>query len=144
VTHPLRERVLRALYQKPGVVIDATEWQEKVQQDRARMFKTAAQHSVFNLCPRGYGSTSYRLYESIQLGSIPVYVSDRQLLPWNDELDWNEFCVTVNPYEIDDLYYRLTTMTGTQVRKMQETLRGLWERHFSVEASCQHIAKRIS
>jgi len=144
VTHPLRERALRALYQKPGVVIDATEWQEKVQQDRAMTFKNVAQHSIFSLCPRGYGSTSYRLYESMQLGSIPVYISDRQLLPWSDEIDWSEFCVLVGPQETESLYERLVGITGTQVRKMQESLSGVWERHFSVEASCRHIAKRVS
>jgi hypothetical protein len=143
VTHPLRERVLRALYQKPGVMIDATVWQESVQQDRARTFKNIAQNSIFSLCPRGYGATSYRLYESIQLGSIPVYVSDRQLLPWSDEIDWKDFCVLVSPHEIDGLYERLTAMTGSQVRKMQDRLAGLHENYFTVEASCKHILKRI-
>lgn len=144
VTHSLRESALRSLYQKPGVIIDTTEWQEKVQQDRARTFKNVAQHSVFSLCPRGYGSTSYRLYESIQLGSIPVYVSDRQLLPWNDEIDWRDFCILVKPDEIEVLYDRLASMTGSQVRRMQDCLSGVWERHFSIEASCRHIAKRVS
>jgi hypothetical protein len=143
VTHPLRERVLRALYQKPGVMIDATEWKEQVQQDRAKTFKNIAQNSIFSLCPRGYGSTSYRLYESIQLGSIPVYVSDRQLLPWSDDINWQDFCILVSPNEIDDLYERLTSMTGSQVRKMQENLSVMWEKHFSVESSCRHIAKRV-
>ena len=32
--------------------------------------------SLFSLCPRGYGPTSFRLYESIQLGSIPVYIAE--------------------------------------------------------------------
>ena len=143
VTHPLRERALRTLYQKPGVMIDATEWQESVQPDRAKTFKNIAQNSIFSLCPRGYGATSYRLYESIQLGAIPIYISDRQLLPWNDELDWSEFCVIVGPQEIDSLYDKITSMTGTQVRKMQDRLINIWDSHFSIEASCQHILKRL-
>jgi hypothetical protein len=143
VTHPLREKALRSLYQKPGVLIDAAEWQEKVEPNRVMTFKNVAQHSIFSLCPRGYGSTSYRLYESIQLGSIPVYVSDRQLLPWSDEINWEDFCILVGPQEIDGLHERLMSMTGSRVRKMQESLSGVWEKHFSIEASCRHIAKRV-
>lgn len=143
LTHPIRNRLLSALYEKPGVLINASEWKEKIQPNAAATFKNVASHSIFSLCPRGYGSTSYRLYESIQLGSIPVYVSDRHLLPWNDEIDWKEFSVIVSPQEIDSLHSRLTSMSGKEVRGMQEKLDGLWEKHFSVEASCNHIAKRV-
>ena len=32
------------------------------------------QESEFHLCPRGYGPTSYRLYECLQAETIPVYI----------------------------------------------------------------------
>jgi hypothetical protein len=32
--------------------------------------------SKFNLAPRGFGRTSYRLAEIIQIGRIPVYLYD--------------------------------------------------------------------
>lgn len=41
--------------------------------------------SVFALCPRGYGKSSFRIAEAIQYGAIPVYVSDEFVLPYNDE-----------------------------------------------------------
>lgn len=37
--------------------------------------------SVFSLCPRGYGATSFRIAESLQYGAIPVYISDEYLIP---------------------------------------------------------------
>ena len=30
--------------------------------------------SVFHLCPRGHGPTSYRLYEALQADTIPIYI----------------------------------------------------------------------
>lgn len=39
--------------------------------------------SVFALCPRGYGKSSFRIAEAIQYGAIPVYVSDEFVLPYN-------------------------------------------------------------
>jgi hypothetical protein len=32
------------------------------------------QDSEFQLCPRGKGPTSYRLYESLQAETIPIYI----------------------------------------------------------------------
>ena len=51
----------------------------------------------------GYGKSSFRLYEILQLGSVPVYISDIHYLPWMDELDWNDFCVPVNADEIEEI-----------------------------------------
>ena len=37
-------------------------------------WKQFIQDSEFHLCPRGYGPTSYRLYECLQSETIPIYV----------------------------------------------------------------------
>ncbi len=37
--------------------------------------------SIFALCPRGYGPTSFRIAEAIQYGAIPVYISDYLIFP---------------------------------------------------------------
>lgn len=43
-------------------------------QERVGGWEALIQGSVFHLCPRGNGPTSYRLYESLQAGTIPIYV----------------------------------------------------------------------
>eukprot|EP00607_Mallomonas_marina_P006706 CAMPEP_0182438178 /NCGR_PEP_ID=MMETSP1167-20130531/85572_1 /TAXON_ID=2988 /ORGANISM="Mallomonas Sp, Strain CCMP3275" /LENGTH=90 /DNA_ID=CAMNT_0024631407 /DNA_START=429 /DNA_END=698 /DNA_ORIENTATION=- len=45
---------------------------EQWQQDMA--------NTKYNLCPRGFGRTSYRLAETIQIGRIPVYLYGD--VPW--------------------------------------------------------------
>mmetsp|Transcript_14037 Transcript_14037/g.19183 ORF Transcript_14037/g.19183 Transcript_14037/m.19183 type:complete len:399 (-) Transcript_14037:208-1404(-) len=43
----------------------------------------AVSSSKFNLAPRGWGRTSFRLYEIIQLGGLPIYVyDDHKWLPY--------------------------------------------------------------
>lgn len=39
------------------------------------------QRSKFVLCPRGKGTATYRIYESLRLGSIPVIISDEFVDP---------------------------------------------------------------
>ena len=41
--------------------------------------------------PRGYGPTSFRLYESIEMQSIPIYISDEFILPYSNIIDWENF-----------------------------------------------------
>lgn len=143
MTHPIRQSLLSEVHNKPGVLIQAFDWQEKVSDQKADLFKQITQRSIFSLCPRGYGATSYRLYESIQLGSIPVYVSDKHLLPWSDELDWRGFCVIVNPHDIKKVLESTLGLTDSRVKEMQKNLKDIWNNHFSIEATCKHILKRV-
>jgi hypothetical protein len=143
LTHPLRHIVGRELQGKPGVFLSASEWSPQVPVEKVDLFKQITQRSIFSLCPRGYGSTSYRLYEAIQLGAIPVYVSDRHLLPWSDEIDWSSFCVIVGPNDIQNIQKMTLGITASRARKMQDALVGLWENNFSIQATCNHIAKRL-
>lgn len=143
VTHPIRQTLLMSVNGKPGVYLQVSEWQENISSEKSQTFKQITQNSMFSLCPRGYGATSYRLYEAMQLGSVPVYVSDKHLLPWNDELDWNSFCVILKPEQISDIFELTFGIGNKKLREMQTNLDEIWKKHFSIEASCKHILKRI-
>ena len=59
-------------------------------------FQDVMERSVFSLCPRGYGATSFRICESLQHGSIPIYVYDKDWTPWYDEFDFNLIGIKVH------------------------------------------------
>ena len=42
--------------------------------DRVPDWEALIRDSDFHLCPRGNGPTSYRLYESLQAETIPIYI----------------------------------------------------------------------
>jgi hypothetical protein len=77
-------------------------------------FKNILNDSYFSFCPRGYGPSSYRLYESLQFGSVPVYISDDLWLPFKDEVDWEDFCVLVTPDEMDSLPQKLENILNSE------------------------------
>lgn len=143
VTHNIRYKLLNEINQKPGVFINAINWSENIAEDKVKLFKEVTEASIFSLCPRGYGATSYRLYEAMQLGAIPVYVSDKHLLPWSDEINWQDFCVVVEEKDIPGIREKLLNFSSTNVRKMQTALLTVWKNHFSIESSYKHIVKRI-
>ena len=143
VTHDIRPKLLASLQEKDGYFIRAFQWQQDVPEDRKNFFKTVLEQSRFTLCPRGYGATSYRMYEAIQVGSIPVYVSDKFVLAWEDELDWSEFCVIIPESKITETDEILKSYTETQVRKMQERLKEVYPLYFTIPAAYNQIIKRL-
>ena len=143
-TNPIRNHCLSTLHDKPGYVIKAFHWQPNVTEDQTALFYNLTSQSRFTLCPRGYGATSYRLYEAMQLGSIPVYVSDKHLLPWSDELNWEEFCVIIKPQDIHRIDSILKSYTETQVREMQQKIKEVYFPFFTIPATYQNIYKRVS
>ena len=143
LTHPLRNVMCQSLQGKQGVFISATEWSPEVETQKIDLFKQVTQRSIFSLCPRGYGATSYRLYESMQLGAIPVYMSDKHLLPWSDELDWSEFCIVIHPEQFHNILNLTLGASVSEVKKKQEILFKVWNENFSIESTSRNILKRL-
>lgn len=56
--------------------------------------------SQYVLCVRGAGNFSVRLYETLAMGRIPVYVHTGGFLPLQDVIDWKQHMVWV---EVDEL-----------------------------------------
>jgi hypothetical protein len=58
---------------------------------RQRRFQEILIRSRFVLCPRGQGTSSIRLYETLSAGRVPVVISDDWVPPPGP--DWNRFSV---------------------------------------------------
>jgi hypothetical protein len=97
--------------------------------------------SKFCLAPRGYAPTSFRLYEAMALGSIPVYISDEFILPFDNNLDWDEFCIFCSnrPAELKRLPQRLKNISESWRLNALIALRELYASHFSLDGTCQKI-----
>lgn len=52
--------------------------------------------SYIALCPRGQGAQSFRMYEAMQLGIVPMYISDMDCRPFKKWIDW-ELCSLYSP-----------------------------------------------
>lgn len=102
-THPVRSR-LRKLNCAEGRVVETsgTNWYspDRSGLDELRQaFIDDVAESKFVLCPRGTGTNSFRLYEVLALGRVPVIISD-QWVPTPGP-DWAECCVRVPERDID-------------------------------------------
>lgn len=65
-------------------------WQsaEEEVRERQRSYAATLYDSKYVLCPRGTGTSSYRLYETIQAGRVPVVISDQWVQPASSQWDF--------------------------------------------------------
>ena len=143
-THPIRMDMCNHLSGKEGYEISAGNWSTTVPMDNFKKFLDITCSSKFGLAPRGYGKSSFRMYEILQLGTVPVYISDVHYLPWSDELDWNDFCVPVNEDEIEDIDTILKSISGVEYNNLLENGKKVYEEYFTLEGMFKKIIKRIS
>ena len=57
--------------------------------------------SKFILCPRGFGPSSYRQYESMELGIAPVIISDEWVA--NENIDWDSCSIRIKEKDISQI-----------------------------------------
>lgn len=142
-THPIRMDMCKHLSGKDGYEISAGNWSSSVPMENFNNFIDITCSSKFSFAPRGYGKSSFRLYEIMQLGSVPVYVSNEHYLPWMDELDWNDFCVPVNEDEIEEIDSILKSISDVEYNKLLENGKKVYEEYFTLEGMFKNVIKRI-
>lgn len=142
-THPIRMKMCEHLSNNDEYHISASNWSNTIPDDSFKNFIDITCSSKFALAPRGYGKSSFRLYEIFQLGAVPVYISDEHYIPWDDELDWNDFCVPVNEDEIEEIDDILKSIDDSKYNKLLDNGQKVYYDYFSLEGTFKNIVKRI-
>lgn len=110
--------------------------------------------SDYVVCVRGGGNFSYRLYETLCLGRIPVFINTDCVLPYEDHINWKKYCVWIEEDEIGSIDQRLAEfhakLSPDDFVALQHECRLLWLEWLSPEGFFSKIhldvdlwAKRI-
>jgi hypothetical protein len=129
-THPVRP-ALRDMYQRaPGFYFGHRD---------TVLFRNVMRQSRFTLCPRGSGITSFRLYEALQVGSIPIYVSDIFRCPFEGKIDWKEICLFFKLEEIGNIEQTVKAIPEKRVNEMRAAGQRAVEKYFNLRGTCDEI-----
>jgi hypothetical protein len=94
-------------------------WTINVAENRITDFIEITKYSKFALAPRGYGKTSFRFYESLLMGVIPIYIwDDIEWLPYKNHIDYSKFSISINIKDIDKLESMLLNIDETKYNNM--------------------------
>ena len=138
ITHPVRKK-LYDLYsgQENFYFSEMKNWSPVITNDKFEEFKNITKRSKFSLCPRGNIIQSFRIYEILQLNSVPVIISDRFTYPFGDLINWKDFSIIINdPKELEsklssisDEYYDTLLVNGKEI----------YNEYFTLEKMCLNI-----
>ena len=91
----------------------------------------------------GIANYSLRLYETLCLGRIPLFINTDCVLPFENEIPWKDICLWVEESEMDNLGEKITdyhhSMNGAQFREKQVQCRQIWKKYFVKEGFINHF-----
>lgn len=94
-THPIRRELVKEFKGRKDCLVE-------IKKMPLKEYCEVLARSVFALCPRGYGKSSFRIQEAIQYAALPVYISDEYILPYNYNFNLFGF-----KYPVAGLYEKL-------------------------------------
>lgn len=89
----------------------------------------------YTLCCRGRGNFSYRFYETLSAGRVPLLIDTDCVLPFADRIDWARHCVIVPEDNMKEAPARLRAfhdaLSPADFVELQRANRRLWDEMLS-------------
>lgn len=132
-THKIRTKLEdRITSNEKFYIKNITSMSSSISKENLELFEKLIKESYFSICPRGYGPTSFRLYESIQMGTVPIYISDKFFLPYIEFLDWSEFAILLKSRKISSLPRKLNNLIESgEYFRLKDNLDKVSEKYFN-------------
>lgn len=140
----LRSKSLDALRQTPGIRCNFIErssysgHRETIKMDpeqSRKEFIANIEGSDFILCAKGDGNFSYRFYETLCMGRIPLLLDTHCCLPLENEISYDDFVCRVPLSDIDSIGVRMKEFydrcTPEQWEQKQRLAREVFEKQLS-------------
>jgi Exostosin family len=112
------------------LIRDVLHHTEKLTLSQREQFVDNMLNSDYILCTRGGGNFSYRFYETLSCGRIPVFINTNCELPFERWIDWKRYCVWVEEEDLPFLGERISEfhnkLTSQQFKELQMECRKLW------------------
>jgi len=105
-------------------------------------YELLSRNSLFTLAPAGYGRWTYRFFQAIQWGSIPVLLSDDYVKPFEDTIPYDNFCITVPEKDVMRVDEILRSLSSSDVNRLQNALKEN-QQHFTQAAFFYKLCNRL-
>lgn len=120
---------------------------DETRQERRISYLESSSASISVLCPRGAGSSSVRLFETLALGRIAV-VQEPILLPFEDRIDYERFVIRV-PEGMEGesgriIFDWLTSLSDVELLARCREARSAWEQHLAPDSMAAGIVRHLA
>jgi hypothetical protein len=97
--------------------------------------------SYATLCPRGSAIGSFRFYESMQLGTVPIAIGDVDPRPFGKWIDWDS-CSFYEP-NVENIGNLLDSLDKEKLIEMGKNARKIWWECLYNKAWCNYVLKEL-
>lgn len=145
LTSKTRARLFATTWGRDDVLIERTEafWTD-TGGARFRHFKQQYADNIvasrFVLCPRGIGTSTFRLFETLQSGRVPVILSD-SWVPCAG-VNWDDVALRVRERDVGRLP-EICLANGPRWEAMARAARRVWEEWFSPVGMARLVGRSI-
>jgi hypothetical protein len=126
-----------------GIVSDET---EKIRQRNE--FIQNLLNCDYSLCVRGAGNFSFRFYETLCCGRIPILVNTDCVFPYDFEIDWKKYCIWVESKDIGNIGEIIADynnqITSQEFIDLQYRCREVWQNYLSPEGFFKNLFKHFA
>lgn len=152
ITHQLRGHILSILSNSNKIETDFLVrrgfWAPEMTKDEARIgYMKNMTDNTFILCMRGEGNFSYRLYETMMMGRIPIIIDSEQVFPFDNVIDYSKFSIRIDINNINSIeeiiYNKIKSFTKEEIMTMQKNSREAWLEYFSPLGWIKNFHKEI-
>lgn len=143
-TSGLRQNMYQTLQHQSGFYFSEPQWwSPSVSKQKFEEFINITQRSWFSLAPRGYGLQSFRFFEILQLGSIPIFVYDPEWFPFKETIDWSTFSICIQEKEMAKIPEIINSFSTEQKIQFIKTGYKMYQEYFSLEATAKQILQHL-
>lgn len=135
MTHPIRQKLMDLYYSKDGYFMS----QHLYPQDEYQMILA---RSTFALSPIGYGNTSFRAFEAMYQGAIPVLITDKPVL-YPHGIDFNKYGIVIEERNLDIMDGVLSSYSEKELKEKRKWAKDNWDKYFSYEGMKNCIIEHL-
>jgi hypothetical protein len=145
MSHSIRRKVVtlkhtRAVIEDTSHVsffasIETDEQRDFMNRQKER-YKEILLRSKFILCPRGMGTSSFRLFESMAVGRVPVIISDAWVAPQGP--DWESCSLRVAESQVEAIPELLEAKEAS-FQELSDNARHVWKEWFAADVRFHQV-----
>ena len=133
-THEIRGQMADQLKKRSDVFISDGS-------NGTRHFVKHTLQSYVSLSPRGYGGSSFRFFEAMQLGIVPYLIGEPDTRPFKRFISWDT--MSLYSREASDLNSTLDGITNDELLRLGEKAKRFWHSHFIDHKWCHFMIREL-
>jgi hypothetical protein len=133
-THEIRQQMFDAIKSRKDVYL--------FDGDKGiRFYVQKMLQSQIALCPRGYGGSSFRFFEAMQLGVVPFLLGDIDTRPFKRQINWDGISFYLS--STSGLNDMLNSLDQAIIKQMGELAANTWQNEITYQRWCKYVIREL-